>query len=230
MVDCTPTSSHRTPVARARLVGLVMALVGFALVAFPVAASADGDPASDVLATQSVFLPQNSGATPTQQAQLGALEAAAQKSGYQIRVAIIATPSDLGSVGALWRQPQSYANFLGQELSLVYRGTLLVVMPNGFGLYEDGHPAGPGHSALASLAAPGSRGIVDSTLTAIQRLAGASGHTLQVAGVAVHAPGAGKDTASWIVLAIGAVLIAAAWAASLRALPPRFPKRGTAAT
>jgi hypothetical protein len=230
MVDCTRTSSHRTPPRRSRLAGLILALAAIALVSFPVSAMADGDPASDVLATQSVFLPQDSGATATQQARLGAVQAAAQKSGYQIKVAIIATPSDLGSVGALWRQPQNYANFLGQELSLVYRGTLLVVMPNGFGLYHGGRPAGPGQSTLASVGGTGSSGIVDSALTAIQRLAGASGHTLRVSGGAVQARGASDDVASWIALAIGAALIAAAWAASLRALPPRLAKRRTAAT
>ena len=51
----------------------------------------------------------------------------------------------------LWRQPQNYARFLGQELSLVYRGTLLVVMPNGFGL-ESLNPAVPADaSALAGI-------------------------------------------------------------------------------
>ena len=60
-----------------------------------------------------------------QQAQLVALLAAARRSGYQLRVALIASSTDLGSVTELWRQPQSYAQFLGQELSLVYRGPVL---------------------------------------------------------------------------------------------------------
>jgi len=32
--------------------------------------------------------------------------------------------------------PQSYARFLGQELSQVYRGAVVVTMPNGFGVYH----------------------------------------------------------------------------------------------
>ena len=140
MVDCTRTLPYSTPVCRTQVLALTISLIALVLSAFPAAAAADGDPASDVLATQTVYLPQDTGATATQQSGLGAIETAAQKSGYQIRVAMIATPSDLGSVGALWHQPQSYAEFLGQELSILYRGTLLVVMPNGFGLYEERSP------------------------------------------------------------------------------------------
>jgi hypothetical protein len=230
MSDCTRTLSHSSPVRRSTLVALITASIAIALGSFPAAAAADGDPASDVLATQTVFLPQDSGATAKQQAELGAIEGAAQKSGYQIRVAIIATPSDLGSVGALWRQPQNYAQFLGQELSLVYRGTLLVVMPSGFGLYEGGHPLGRGESALAALRAPGGADIVDSTLTAIQRLATASGHTLQVTGVAAPVGSASYHAGTWIALAIGVALIAAAWTASLRAVPPKAAARRAAAS
>jgi hypothetical protein len=43
-------------------------------------------------------------------------------------------------VGALWSKPQSYAQFLGQELPFVYRGRLLIVMPNGYGIARDGKP------------------------------------------------------------------------------------------
>lgn len=228
MSDCTRTFSRSAPVRRSSILALITASIAIALGSFPIAAVADGDPASDVLATQTVFLPQDSGATAKQQAELGAIESAAQKSGYEIRVAIIATPSDLGSVGALWRQPQNYAQFLGQELSLVYRDTLLVVMPNGFGLYEGGHPIGRDQSVLTALPAPESADIVDSTLTAIQRLATASGHTLQVTGVAGPVGSATDHAGTWIALAIGAALIAAAWTASLRAMPPKAAGRGGA--
>jgi hypothetical protein len=61
---------------------------------------------------------------------------AAARARVPIRVAVIATPYDLGSVGALYRKPQRYARFLGQELSYVYKGRLLVVMPNGYGLWR----------------------------------------------------------------------------------------------
>ena len=74
-----------------------------ALITFPTAARADGDPASDVLATQPLFLPQDAGIPTAQQGQLGELLQTAARNGYQIRVALIASRSDLGSVTELWR-------------------------------------------------------------------------------------------------------------------------------
>jgi hypothetical protein len=210
-------------------IALAVSLATLAVAAgSPAPAIADGDPASDVLASQPIFLPQDSGATAKQQAQLGAILAAAQKSGYRIRAAVIATPADLGSVGALWRQPQSYAQFLGQELSLVFKGTLLVVMPGGFGVYDVGRQKEIRQSALARSAPPEGGGLVSATLDAIQRLAAASGHPLPVQATATL-PGSTSDHAgTWVALAIGAVVIAAAWAASLRAMPPKRLTRTSA--
>jgi hypothetical protein len=112
------------------------ALVSLALA--PALARADGDPASDVLASQFAFVPADARASTVQLAQVGAVLAGAKRSGYAIRVAIIPSATDLGSVTALWRQPGNYARFLGAELSLVSDVRLLVVMPNGFGLYHAG--------------------------------------------------------------------------------------------
>jgi hypothetical protein len=93
-------------------------------------------PASDVLASQVLFLAQDAGVTGVEQAELGADLGAVQRAGYQLRVATIASAADLGSVTELWRRPRAYARFLGVELSLVDRGPLLVVMPDGFGSYR----------------------------------------------------------------------------------------------
>jgi hypothetical protein len=88
----------------------------------PGLARADGGPASDVLSSQALFVPPDAGLSATQQAQLGALVAAARADGYDLRVAVIARSADLGSVTALWRQPANYARFLGQEIALVAHG------------------------------------------------------------------------------------------------------------
>ena len=204
-----------------------------ALAAGSLAASvrADGDPASDVLATQSLFLPQDAGVPLAQQNQLTALLAAAASSGYQIRVAIIASSTDLGSVTELWRQPQTYARFLGQELSLVYRGPLLVVMPNGFGL-ESLSPAAPANpSAIAGVQiAAGGANLGTVALTAIQRLGDASGHSVPIpAAVATTTQAGSGDTIPVIAFAIGLAVIVLAWAASLRARPPH-PRRRKASS
>ena len=188
---------------------------------------ADGDPASDVLVSQTLFLPQDAGVPANQQAQLDALLHAAQQSGYQIRVALIASPTDLGSVTELWRQPQNYARFLAQELSLLYRGPLLVVMPNGYGLYRLAGPLATGQSALAGVRAPGPS-LATATLTAIQRLAAAAGHNLPLPNATAPSTPGSTNTVSWLVFAIGGALIVLAGTASLRARPPRT--RGTRTT
>ena len=185
---------------------------------FAESALADGDPASDVLVSQTLFLPQDAGVPSNQQAQLGALLQAAQRSGYQIRVAMIASRTDLGSVTELWRQPQNYARFLAQELSLLYRGALLVVMPNGYGLYRLASPLTAERSALAGIRAPGAN-LATATLRAIQRVASASGHNLPLPNATAPTNPGSTDTVPWIVFALGATLIVLAWTASLRARP-----------
>ena len=199
--------------------------------ASPPAARADGDPASDVLAAQSLFLPADGGFSQSEQVRLTALLASAQRSGYPIRVALIATPSDLGSVSSLWGMPAAYARFLGAELSLVYRGTLLVVMPAGFGVDEVGSGAAGATRGAAEAAALGEppRGtpMVAAALDAVQKLAAGAGHQVALpAATAVPAGGGSAlgsvDLGSWVALALGAAAIAAAWAASLRARPARL--------
>lgn len=196
-----------------------------ALIAYPAWARADGDPASDVLATQPLFLPQDAAIPLPQQGQLTELMRIAAQDGYPIRAALIASSSDLGSVTELWRQPQTYAGFLDQELGLVYGGPLLVVMPDGFGV------AGPSadRSALAGVAIPSAPGgLGNAALNAVRRLAGAAGHPLPVPPAVAAAATRSDDTVSVLVFALGAALIVLAWTASLRARPPRLRRlRGT---
>ena len=195
----------------------------------PTAASADGDPASDVLATQQLFLPQDAAVPPAQQAQLGALLREAARRGYPIRVALIASATDLGSVTALWNQPQNYARFLGQELGLVYPGPLLVVMPSGFGQYHFPRPATAEHALAGS---PNPRdGIGTAALAAIQGLAAAAGHPLSLPSAGPTNAGAATGSAiPWIAFATGAILIALAWIASIRARPLRSTPRRPSST
>jgi hypothetical protein len=195
----------------------------------PAAARADGDPASDVLVTQTLFLPWDAGVSASQQAQLTALLRESEHDGYPLRLALIASSSDLGSVTELWGQPQSYADFLGDELSLVYRGTLLVVMPDGFGVYRLNGSLGPEQAALASMrAAVAGASLGTAALLAARHVAAAAGHPLSVPrGARVPTADAGSpDAIAWIVFVIGGALIALAWAGSLRAQPLRVRVRG----
>jgi hypothetical protein len=219
---------------RARLLAQVVAatiILALAAGSFAASARADGDPASDVLATQPLFLPQDAGTPLAQQNQLTALLGAAASNGYQLRVAIIASSTDLGSVTELWHQPQTYARFLGQELSLVYRGPLLVIMPNGFGL-KSLNPAAPANpAALAGIRIPaGGAGLRTVALTAIQRLSDTSGHSVAIPQAAATTTASGSgDAIPVIAFAVGAALIAVAWGSSLRARPPRL-RRGKASS
>ncbi len=199
---------------------------------FAGSARADGDPASDVLANQSIFLPQDAGIPVGQQSQLTGLLDAAARSGYPIRAAIIASRTDLGSVTELWRQPATYAHFLGQELSLVYRGPLLVVMPDGYGFYRQAGPLPATQSVLGGLRKPVSGAALGTaTLTAVERLAAASGYTIPIPpATATTTASGGHDTIAVIALAIGAALIAVAWTASLRVRPARLRRGGTSSS
>lgn len=211
-------------------------MLALACGSFATAARADGDPASDVLATQSLFLPQDAGIPLPQQNQLNGLLQASASGGYPIRVAIIATKADLGSVTELWRQPRTYARFLGQELSLLYRGPLLVVMPGGYGFNRIDPPLPAGPSPLAGIrnpaagTAPGTA-LGTAALSAIERLATAAGHPVPIPPAATTTRAAGgKDTIPVIALVVGAVLIAVAWTASLRARRPRLRRAKTPST
>jgi hypothetical protein len=220
MTDCTHNGNHRL---RVRALVALVAAVSLALIAHTGSARADGDPASDVLATQPLFLPQDAGLPLSQEGQLSGLLQAAQRNGYELRVAVVAAKGDLGSITELWSQPQTYAQFLDQELSLVYRGPLLVVMPDGFGMSGPG--AAAARSAIAGVRIPpgGGAGLGTAVLTAVQRLAAASGHPVPVPAPPATAAGArSSDPTSVIVFVLGGVLIALAWGASLRARPPRL--------
>jgi len=208
-------------------------LLALTLALVPAVARGDGDPASDVLVTQNLFLPADAGASVRQQAQLEAVLTAALRGGYPVRVAVIASASDLGSVTGLWRQPRNYAQFLGQELSLVAHDRVLVVMPDGFGLY---HPGGgmPAEQAalLRTRPAHSTSGLASASLTAVEDLAQASGHRIPNTVAALtqspHSPEANPgsgDPVVWGVLAAGVALIGAAWTASLRARPLRVRTR-----
>jgi hypothetical protein len=192
---------------------MVTALIGLSAPAV----RADGDPASDVLATQALFLPWDAEVPVARQEQLSTLLGLAERSGHPVRIAVIPSAADLGSVSALWRRPQAYAQFLAEELSLVYRGPLLVVMPNGFGLEHFGLTRPTVRSLLAGISVPHSgEELAGDALTALERLARASGHPLTGASAKRAARPHAIDGIAWIVFALGFVLIALAWTVSLR--------------
>ncbi len=102
----------------------------------PQAARADGDPASDVLLYQPVYFPYQPAPAAVKR-RLTALVHSANSQGYQIRVAVIQSPRDLGSIPELFdKPPPDYASYLSAELTSAWRNRVLVVMPGGYGIAQ----------------------------------------------------------------------------------------------
>jgi hypothetical protein len=147
-------------------------------------ARADGDPASDVLLSDNVFLSYQSPYGSAEGRALEALATEAKQRQFPMRVAVITQLADMGSVGGLYGKAQRYADFLASEIAFVYRGTLVVAMngkPGGFGVHGPGAtPAA--RRALARMKLPSSSvtagELARRAAVAMQRVAAASGHHL----------------------------------------------------
>jgi hypothetical protein len=111
---------------------------GVAVLLATTAARADGDPASDYLLVQPVFFPFRPAPKPLEQ-ELSAFVKSANDQGLQVRVAIIQSPHDLGSIPELFGRPDVYARFLSAEISSAWTHRVLVVMPNGYGIAAGAH-------------------------------------------------------------------------------------------
>jgi hypothetical protein len=175
---------------------LAIAAAGIACLLAPAIAHADGDPASDVLLYEKWYLPYRPPSAAAK-SNLTAVVAAANKAGYPIRVAVIQSPTDLGSIPQLFGKPKTYASFLAQELAFGYRKRVLIVMPAGFG-FSPGLVKATGAQAdsgtgyapvpdvremklVAGLPKPAgstSDQLTDAAAQAVRALAKADGHTL----------------------------------------------------
>jgi hypothetical protein len=216
-LECTrmPSSSSGRRRAATSFVAALSALSLSAGVASR--AYADGDPASDVLAVQKLFLPTDAHVPIREQLQLSALLNQSSRNGYPLRVAIIGSQSDLGSVTALWGKPQTYARFLGGELGLVYHGTVLVIMPNGYG--ADVTAAGTRTaSGEAQLPVPGQH-LGDAAITAVERFAASAGTPLAPPNMQSRVVPHSASALPWLAFALGLIPLALAWGLSLRRQP-----------
>jgi hypothetical protein len=167
---------------------VVLALAG------PPPAFADGDPPSDVLVAQDVYYGFGLNTEDKRAAQLPVMLAKARERGFELKVALIANYSDLGLVGNFWLKPDEYVRYLGEELSLVYHGRLLVVMRNGYALYHDGKVPGGARRILRRLERPGPvTGFFPRTIRAVRALAAAEGVKLTLPDVT--APDGGMTNA-----------------------------------
>jgi hypothetical protein len=194
---------------------LAIALLSAAAIGSPLLAaslaSADADPASDILLGSPVFYPFQPPVSGSLQHQLEHALAQLGKNGLNLKVAIIGSAVDLGAVTNLFAKPQTYADFLDREISFNGPQPLLVVMPNGFGTSH----AGPlsALSGLAPDAAHQSDGLARSALLAVVRIAKANGKPISAS---ASGGGGGGSTSPLIIFGVPAVLVVlAAWVAAL---------------
>lgn len=133
---------------------LLLAAVAVALLSGAGIARADGDPASDTLLYANVYLPY---AAPPKSAASALQQAIASvySDGNRVKVAVIQSRDDLGAIPSLFGKPANYATFLGHEISGVYIGPLLIVMPQGYGVYDGGRSVAAEQRVLGGLGAPG---------------------------------------------------------------------------
>jgi hypothetical protein len=202
---------------------VVLVAAALAAGAFAATAHADGDPASDYLLVQKVFLPFDAKFPAQRQAQFTALVTAANRSGFTIRVALISSSYDLGAITSLWQKPQTYARFLAEELSYLYKGRLLIVMPNGFGFHWLKHTSTAEYALLKTIPiAPGSAGLLGAAQTAVQRLATAAGVKIAApARVSTPSQRNNHDRLVIIVASLAALAAAVLLRFALRRLPGR---------
>lgn len=194
--------------AGVRLVAALAAGV-VALTAVASIAHADADPASDYLIQSDAFYPFSTKVSGGQKRALEAALASGRKAGVPVKVAIVAAPSDLGSVTVLFKlPPQRYAKFLGTEIGFVSKARVLVVMPSGYGLWRSGRPVPARElAAVRALPPPGSDDgdrLAAAANTAVRRLL-----ALHDVRVAAPPPVQSSTTADRIKIAVGAIVIAA---------------------
>jgi hypothetical protein len=216
---------------------LRIALVMLFLLIVAPAARADGDPASDMLAFPQGRAYMTFMTTDTSfEHALARTAAEITRRGLPIKVAVIDGRGDLGAVPQFWGRPQVYARFLGAELRFIYKGTLLIVMPQGFGVHGP-YPPAAARAALAGLeparnATPA--GLARSADRAMRALAAALGVRTD-ARPAAGASGARGSDQLQVIAAGAAVLIVMALALAFalrrrslrrRRLAPPFPPAG----
>jgi hypothetical protein len=172
----------------ARLTGLLAGLAVAAILAQTVGiALGDGDPASDVLLQQDVFLPYQPQVCKQVKTALETATRRSSAAGYPVKVAVIGSISDLGSVPQFFGRPSAYADFLGQELSSfsahikkrVAGVPLLVAMPGGLALT---HADPPAKDVVKQIKVPSDadpNALARAAVKAVPEIATAAGHPVQ---------------------------------------------------
>jgi hypothetical protein len=140
----------------------------------PAAALADGDPASDVLITNTLYTPvaQRISAPVLQQLQSTIVQA--NKGGFEVRVALILDRTDLGAVPQLFGHPVQYVKLLSAELYYSWKGALVAVQPSGVGV-QNIKPLAPAQAVADTIVVTNpstADGLAQAATATIRKLAG----------------------------------------------------------
>jgi LPXTG-motif cell wall-anchored protein len=198
--------------AMARRLASLLATVILVGALLPASGLADGDPASDVLLGQSVYYPYSPPVPQRIQHTLNGAAADAKQAGLPLKVALIASPVDLGVIPELFGKPADYAKFLDKEISFRGPQPLLVVMPGGYGIQGTSAKAAAIVKDLALPRGKTSTALALAATTAVAKVAAADGHPIK-GGVRVGTGSAGgsSSTAPLLIgLIVAAVLVAGA--------------------
>jgi hypothetical protein len=194
----------------------VAANMGLVLSRGVTAARADGDPASDVLLGENVFYPYTPPTATAMTVKLNGLTALAAKQKEPVKVALIASPVDLGVIPDLFGKPQEYADFLDREISFNGPVPLLVVMADGYGTQALSAKEQAAVAALPKPSGKTSTDLAQAAVIAVDKIAAANGDPLAgaaAAGSAGGSDGGGSSTAIIVgLLAAAAILTAVALA------------------
>ncbi len=117
--------------------------------AWPIAdAGAHGHPVIEGLYNGNVYVPAQRGPKPALSAALARSVESVYAHHLRIKVGVVASPADLGVLSGLWGKPYRYAKHLATDLSALYVGPFLIVMPAGFAVYDGGRSVAAERRAL----------------------------------------------------------------------------------
>jgi len=177
-------------------------------------ALADADPPSDVLLLQDVYYPYAPKVSPDLQAQLDDVVGRARKAGFHIKVALVASRSDLGAIPQMMGHVVQYADLLQREIAYLRPQPTLAAMPTGFGTSATG---AQGPAIVAKLGAPRTAdGMARGAIAAVEQLAAANGHPLDTTNLGGRRVQHHKGTPAALLFAPFLLLALAVAALSLR--------------
>jgi hypothetical protein len=189
-----------------RLLPVLVATAALAIA--PPAAEADGDPASDVLLLQDVYLPYAPGVPGPLGKTITSLLKTTRKAGFPLKVAIVADPKDLGAVPQFFGKPQQYAPFLQSEIAFNSKRPLLVVMPAGYGAAALPKGSETGLQGLAPPKSASGEDLGRSAIGAIVKLSAAAGHPVPQPKLPASGGGGGGSTSPLIIFGVPVALLA----------------------